>query len=234
MYISDANGNYNALQTFFSKRRGNLNTTVSYTWGKTLADASGDGDNPDSGIEYTNRKYFHGPTTYDRRHVFVVTYTYRLPLLRHENRFVRLPFGGWELSGITRAQSGPYLTPTASATGVTRRANYLGGDVNLPTDQRSPNNWLNKAAFAAPSTDQLGNAGVGTVLGPGLYLWDLSVRKEFHMGEARRLQFRADAFNMLNHANFRSLQITTTSANYATVTGAGPARNLQGGIRFDF
>jgi hypothetical protein len=235
MFISDANGNYNALQTFFSKRRGNFNTTVSYTWGKTLADASGDTDNPDSGIEYTNRKYFRGPTSYDRRHVFVVTYTYRLPLLRHRNRVVRLPFGGWELSGITRAQSGPYLTPTASATGVTRRANYVGGDVALSSDVRGPNNWFNKAAFAAPANDQLGNAGVGTIVGPGLYLWDLSVRKEFHISERRRLQFRADAFNLMNHANFRSLQTTvTTTSNYGTVTGSGPARNLQGGIRFDF
>jgi hypothetical protein len=235
MFISDANGNYNALQAFFSKRRGNFNTTVSHTWGKTLADASGDTDNPDSGIEYTNRKFFHGPTSYDRRHVFVVTYTYRLPLLRHTNALVRRPFGGWELSGITRAQSGPYLTPTASATGVTRRANYVGGDVALSSDVRGPNNWFNKAAFATPATDQLGNAGVGTIQGPGLYLWDISVRKEFHMGERPRLQFRADAYNLMNHANFRSLQTTvTTTSNYGTVTGSGPARNLQGGIRFDF
>jgi hypothetical protein len=234
MYISDANGNYNALQTFFSKRKGNLNTTVSYTWGKTLADASADGDNPDSGIEYTNRKLFYGPTTYDRRHVFVVTYTYRLPLLKRMNRYVRVPLGGWELSGITRAQSGPRLTPTASSTGVTRRADYVGGEVNLPSDQRGPNNYFNKAAFATPAIDQLGNAGVGVIQAPGLYVWDLSVRKGFRIGERRQLQFRADAFNLMNHANFRSLQTTVTSTNYATVTGSGPARNLQGGIRFDF
>jgi hypothetical protein len=107
--------------------------------------------------------------------------------------------------------------------------------VSLPSDQRNPNNWFNKAAFATPAVDQLGTAGVGTIEGPGLYLWDLSVRKEFHVGERRRMQFRADAFNMMNHANFRSLQTTvTTTSNYATVTGSGPARNLQGGIRFDF
>src|SRR5262249_12939703 len=180
-FPSDPNGNYNDLQPFFSKRRGNLNTTVSYTWGKTLADASGDTDNPDVGIEYTNRKFFHGPTSYDRRHIFVVTYTYRLPRLKNMNAFLRAPLGGWELSGITRAQSGPPLTPTASATGQTRRANYIGGDVNLPTDQRGPNNWFNKAAFAAPAADQLGNAGVGIIPGPGLYLWDVSVRKEFRV-----------------------------------------------------
>jgi len=235
MFLSDANGNYNALQTFFSKRRGNFNTTVSYTWGKTLADASGDTDNPDSGIEYTNRKFFHGPTSYDRRHIFVVTYTYRLPLLRHNTAFLRLPFGGWEISGITRAQSGPYLTPSGSATGVTRRADYIGGTVELPSDERSANHWFNTAAFATASTTALGNAGVGIIQGPGLYLWDLSVRKEFRVHEFGRIQFRADAFNLMNHVNFRSLQVTTSTANtFGTVTASGPARNLQGGIRFDF
>jgi hypothetical protein len=233
--MSNANGIYNPLQTTFSKRRGKLTPTVSYTWSKTLADASGNGDNPDSGIEYTNRHFFHGPTTYDRRHIFVVTYTYRLPVLRNSSRFLRMPLGGWELSGITRAQSGGYATPTASATGITRRADYIGGEVSLPSSERGANNWFNKAAFAAPSTTTLGNAGVGIIQGPGLYLWDISIRKEFRISEFKRIQFRADSFNLMNHANFRSLQVTQTTTNtFSTLTGSGPARNLQGGLRFDF
>jgi hypothetical protein len=235
-YMSDANGNYNSMQTFFSKRKGNLNATVSYTWSHALADASGDSDNPDSGIESTNRHFFYGPTTYDRRHIFVATYTYRLPQLRHMNRFLRAPIGGWELSGITRAQSGPYSTPVGSATGVTRRANYVGGTVELPSDQRTPNRWFNTAAFATAGNFELGNAGLGTIQAPGLYVWDVSLRKEFRFGDTRRrLQFRADGFNVMNHVNFRSLQVTTSSpTTIGSLTSAGPARNLQGGIRFDF
>src|ERR1043165_8025716 len=81
---------------------------------------------------------------------------------------------------------------------------------------------------------RLGNAGSGTILGPGLYLWDVSLRKEFRIRERYKLQFRADSFNVMNHVNFRSLQTTVTSTNFGTLTGSGPARNLQGGLRLDF
>jgi len=57
------------------------------------------------------------------------------------------------------------------------------------------------------------------------------------MGERHpvRIQFRADAFNLMNHANFRSLQTTTSNAtSFGALTGSGPARNLQGGLRLSF
>jgi hypothetical protein len=234
MYLSDANGNYNSLQAFVSKRKGNLNMTASYTWSHSLADASGDGDNPDSGLGYQNRHFFYGPTTFDRRHIFNVTYTYRLPLLRN-HRGVMGAFGGWEISGITRAQSGQHFTATGNVTTITRRADYIGGDVTLPTDQRNANHWFNTAAFQTAQVGALGTAGVGTIVGPGLYLWDLSMRKQFRITEGMRLQFRADAFNLMNHVNFRSLQLTTsTPATFGSLAGSGPARNLQGGLRLTF
>uniref|UniRef100_Q01QH6 TonB-dependent receptor n=1 Tax=Solibacter usitatus (strain Ellin6076) TaxID=234267 RepID=Q01QH6_SOLUE len=234
MYMSDSSGNYNSLQAFFSKRKGNLNMTTAYTWSHALADTSGDGDNQDSGLGYGNRHFYYGPTSYDRRHIFVQTYTYRIPLFRHSIAPLRYTLGGWEVSGITRAQSGPHLTPVGSSTGVTRRADYIGGDVALSSDERGPNHWFNTAVFKTPATSVLGNAGAGTIVAPGLYLWDVSVRKEFKVRERGRLQFRADSFNIMNHVNFRSLQVTTSSSNFGTLTGSGPARNIQGGLRLDF
>jgi len=56
----------------------------------------------------------------------------------------------------------------------------------------------------------------------------------FGESKMRRVQFRAQAFNIMNHANFRSLQITTTNSNFGTLTGAGPARNLQGELKVQF
>ena len=234
MYMSDSSGNYNSLQAFFSKRRGNLNMTTSYTWSHALADTSGDGDNPDSGLGYGNRHFYYGPTTYDRRQIFVQTYTYRIPLFRRSAPLLRSTLGGWEVSGITRAQSGQAYTAVGSSTGVTRRADYVGGDVALSTDERNANHWFNTAAFKTPGSTVLGTAGAGTIQGPGLYLWDVSLRKEFKVRERGKLQFRADSFNVMNHVNFRSLQVTTSSANYGTLTGSGPARNIQGGLRLDF
>ncbi len=236
-YLSDSNGNYNSLQAFFSKRRGDLSMTTAYTWSHALADASSDTDNGDGGLAATlNRHFFYGPTSYDRRHIFVQTYTYRIPLFRHNSyRVVRNSLGGWELSGITRAQSGQYYTPVGNVTGITRRADYIGGTVALATDQRNANHWFNTAAFVNEPVGALGTAGSGTILGPGLYLWDVSMRKEFRIKERARVQFRADAFNAMNHVNFRSLQVTTSTAStFGSLTGSGPARNLQGGLRVDF
>jgi hypothetical protein len=237
MYLTDANGNYNSLQTFFSKRRGDLILTTSFTWGKALAEASADGDNPDGGLGASlPRSFYYGPTSYDRRYIFVQTYTYRIPLFRHSSvQFLKKSLGGWELSGITRAQSGGYSTIQGNVTGVTRRADYIGGTVELPSDQRGPDHWFNTAAFAAEPASRLGTAGSNTVQGPGLYIWDVSVRKQFSIHERFKFQFRADSFNIMNHVNFRSLQTTvTTASSFGTLTGSGPARNLQGGIRLDF
>jgi hypothetical protein len=237
MFLSDANGNYNSLQAFFSKRRGDLVMTTAFTWSKALAEASGDTDNPDGGLGATlPRRFYYGPTSYDRRYIFVQTYTYRIPLFRHSPyKVLKGALGGWELSGITRAQSGGYNTIVGNVTGVTRRADYVGGDVTLPTDQRNANHWFNTSAFATEPVSRLGNAGSATVEGPGLYIWDVSVRKQFSIHERYKLQFRADSFNIMNHVNFRSLQVTTTTASsFGSLTGSGPARNLQGGLRLDF
>jgi hypothetical protein len=237
MYLSDANGNYNSLQAFFSKRRGDLIMTTSFTWSKALAEASGDSDNPDGGLGASlPRRFYYGPTSYDRRYIFVQTYTYRIPLFRHSSyKILKNSIGGWELSGITRAQSGGYNTVTGNVTGATRRADYIGGDINLPSDQRNANRWFNTAAFALEPADRLGNSGSNTIQGPGLYLWDVSLRKQFSIRERYKLQFRADSFNVMNHVNFRSLQTQVNGSNpFGSLTGSGPARNLQGGLRLDF
>ncbi|MCL4401376.1 MAG: carboxypeptidase regulatory-like domain-containing protein, partial [Acidobacteria bacterium] len=235
MFLSDANANYNSMQAFVSKRKGSSIFTASYTWSHTLADTSGDTDNQDSGIGYTNRHFFYGPPSFDRRHVLVVTYTYRMPSFGHRGGFLKGAFGGWEVSGVTRAQSGPHLTPTGSSTGVTRRADYLGLPVALPSDERTPNQWFNTAAFRAASSTALGNAGVGTIVGPGLYTWDVTLRKVFSIPDTSwKLRFEANAFNLMNHANFRSLSTSTSSQDYGSFTSAGPARQIQGGIKLTF
>jgi hypothetical protein len=232
MYMSDANSNYNSLQTYLTRRKGDLTTTVSYTWSHALADASGDGDNPDSGLGYQNRHYFYGSTTFDRRHILVVTYTYRIPVFRKRHGLLGGALGRWELSGITRAQSGSPVTPVGSSTGVTRRADYIGGDIAISGPD--PNHWFNTAAFKTAPTTALGTGSVGMIKGPGLYLWDLSVRKEFRVNERWRLRLEGNSFNLLNHPNFRSLNVTTSDAAFGTVSASGPARNIQFAGRLSF
>ena len=73
MRLSDATSNYHGMQLYAAKRKGDLLMTTSYTWSKVLTDASGFNDNPEDPF---NRKFNYGPATFDRRHVFALTYTY--------------------------------------------------------------------------------------------------------------------------------------------------------------
>ena len=229
--LSDSTSNYHALQLYSTKRTGNLTLTASYTFSKALADSSAEGDNPE---DYLDRHYSYGPTSFDRRHILVGTYTYNLPFARHWNRVGQWVAAGWQFSGMNRYQTGPYYTVSGNTSIGTRRADYVGGDVLLSEGQRSISNYLNKAAFASASNTRLGNSGVGNVSGPGLLLWDVSLRKEFSATERLKIRFQGDLFNLLNHANFRGLNTNLSNLAFGTITSAGPARNVQFGLKASF
>ncbi|HEV2688744.1 MAG TPA: carboxypeptidase regulatory-like domain-containing protein, partial [Bryobacteraceae bacterium] len=205
-----------------------------YTWSKDLTDASAYNSTGDA-IEGLDRHFNYGPASHDRRHIFVGTYTYRIPLLRDRRGIVGTAFGRWEISGITRFQSGALLTPTGSSfIPGTRRSSYIGGPVALPSDQRGPDLWFNTAAFTNAPPAALGNAGVGIIQAPGWENWDVSLRKNFRVREGWNLGFTADAFNVMNHVNFDDPNVSTSNSAFGTISTSQPARNIQFGLRFSF
>jgi Carboxypeptidase regulatory-like domain len=227
--LSDAEANYNGLQVYANKRRGDFMFTVGYTLSKVNTNASGFGDNP---VE-NDLAYNYGPATYDRRHIFVATYTYSMPFFRGRGGIVEAVLGGWDVSGITRIQSGPYLTPRGNTSTGERRADYVGGEVSLPGDERDETRWFNTAAFTAAPDTRFGNAEVGQIVGPGRHAWDLSFRKHFAIG-ATKLGVQADVFNLFNTLNLNAPNVVTTSADFGKINGAGPPRQVQLGIRLEF
>jgi hypothetical protein len=231
MRLSDSTSNYHGMQLFAAKRTGRYRATFSYTFSKVLTDASGFNDNPEDAF---NRDYNYGPATFDRRHIFAATYTYTLPTLAHANGFLRAVFGGYELSGITRLQSGAYFTVVGNTSTGSRRADYLGGEVLLPNGERSQGAWLNRAAFASAPDTRRGTAGVGTVEGPGSQVWDFSFRRRIGLTERLRLQLQADIFNAFNRTNFRDLEVNLANGGFGTLTAAGPPRTIQLGMKFTF
>jgi hypothetical protein len=231
MRLSDSTSNYHALQLFAAKRTGRFRTTMSYTWSKVLTDASGFNDNPEDAF---NRDYNYGPATFDRRHIFAATYTYTLPTLAGENGFLRAIFGGYELSGITRLQSGAYFTVVGNTSTGSRRADYLGGPVLLPNGERSQGAWINRAAFASAPDTRRGTAGVGTVEGPGSQVWDFSFRRRVALTERLKLQLQADIFNAFNRTNFRDMEVNLANAAFGTLTASSNPRTIQLGMKFTF
>jgi len=244
MYLSDSTANYNALQLYATKRKGDFMTTVSYTWSKTLADSSALGANPDN---WRDRRYNYGPADFDRRHVFATTYFYDSPLFRHRGGFVGTALGGWQLSGITRVQSGPPITilanfrlaesPLGNTTVNGRRANRVPGVSLAPI---APGQWFNPAAFANPSPTSPGTDGVGTFTGPYIFVTDLSLRKYFKLPrESMGLMFESDFFNVFNRANYSlgnqgNATLTLGSTNFGGFGSASNPRNVQFGLKFNF
>lgn len=228
-YLSDSTSNYHSLQVYLSKRAGNITFTAAYTWSKALGDASGEGDNSEN---YTNRHFNYGPLSYDRRHAFSGSFVWAMPLLRDQKAIVRQIAGGWQTSGVIRLQSGPYLTVNGNTPTGTRRADYLGGAVY--PDSQNINNWVNKSAFAASPTGRWGNAGINTVLGPGLQSYDISLAKNFPLTERVTMRFQGDFFNLFNIANFTGLNTTITSSAFGTIASAYPARNVQLALKLTF
>src|SRR6185503_19799816 len=119
---------------------------------------------------------------------------------------------GWEVSGISRYQSGAYFTVTGNTSIGTRRADYVGGPVLL--SDPGPNGWINPAAFAAAPATRRGNSGAGIVTGPNLQTWDFSMRKQFNVTERFNIRVQADMFNALNHGNFRGPATVVTTAGF--------------------
>jgi hypothetical protein len=107
---------------------------------------------------------------------------------------------GWRFSPILRVQSGAYLTVvTASDIALNgmgnQRLNQLMENVY---GDKTPRNYLNPAAFALPATGTVGNMGAGNILGPGMWQFDAALSRTFRIKENRRLEFRAEAFNLTN------------------------------------
>ena len=236
MGLSDASSSYHAAQFFLSKRRGDLNFTLNYTLGRSYDNGSGNFDNPADGPE--DIAYYWGPSDYDRRHIFVATWTYKLPFFRESRGFLGQALGGWEVSGIARYQTGAPLTISGPTSIGGRRADYKGGDpyaADLINSSTGAVQWLDKSAFASAPEGRRGNSERGQFRGPAYSVLDVSLRKQFSISEDVKLQVQADFFNVLNHVNWGNPNTDLSSASFGLITGiTGQPRNIQLGARVIF
>ncbi len=177
-----------------------------------------------------------GPAAFSLHHQFNASFTYQLPFgsgqrfASGSRGLVNQLIGGWQWNGIVTAQGGFPLTPQIgfnnSGTGdnnITDVPNWnpdFKGPVILGTGDR----WFNPNAFTLPTPGTFGNVSRGSLRGPGLVDLDTSFFKTFRMSERWTLQFRAEAFNILNFANYgypNSIVFAGNSSNYSYVDTAG-------------
>ncbi len=156
-----------------------------------------------------------GPSAFNLNQVLVANSLYMLPF--KGNKFIE----GWQISGLLTAESG---YPFTVNTGITQawtpnnkpmRPNYIGG-----CNWRVGNvhEWYNPACFAAPPVGYIGNLGRNNLVGPGLINQDFAIMKDTRIpkiSEQFDVQFRAEIFNIFNHANF---SLPSSASNF---TGGG-------------
>jgi len=226
------NSNYHALQATVEKRLSHgLTFGLAYTWSKVISRlGSGFGQGPQDSYNLAAER---GPSSFDRPHILVFNYVYELPFFQGMTGVGRL-LGGWELSGIVTLQSGFALNPglTSATQGLATRPDRLAGvSVDGP---KTVDQWFNVDAFTAPPFGRFGNAGIGTIRGPGTNNWDMGIFKNFRLTERAKLQFRAEMFNAWNHTNFNSVDTSVGSGGLGQVTSARIPRIMQLALKLIF
>src|SRR5439155_26920159 len=98
----------------------------------------------------------------------------------------------------------------------------------------SVGSWFNPSAFAQPAPYTFGNAGVGIIRGPGLIQVDMSLIRNFNVTKKLRTEVRAEIFNVLNRTNFGNPGTVFGSSTFGVISSAGPARQIQLGLRITF
>jgi len=100
----------------------------------------------------------------------------------------------------------------------------------LPIDAGA--GYFNPAAFAVPVAGLFGNAGRGTIPGPGIFSMNLQLARTVRLTERKNIEFNVSATNLLNHVNISGFGTVVNSLNYGLATGAGGMRTIQATIRF--
>ena len=229
-YFSEGDSSYHALQVDLNHRfSGGLSVRGVYTWSRTIDDgdslnATTSGGEPALASNPFDLGADKGLANFHVKNVGVVNASYALPF-RSGNLLVK----GWTVNSIVTLQGGfpftPQLSYNPSNTGDTRNPvrPYVNPAFTGPVILSNPNQWFNPNAFLAPpnSSGFFGNLGRDTLIGPGVATWDFSLLKDTPIRERARMQFRAEFFNILNHANFN-----TPNAVVFTPTGVSPTAGV--------
>ena len=251
LVMDGANGNYNSGSIKVTKRFSKgLNLISSYTFAKSIDDTSGirvqgyDTLYPqNSNCISTCEKAL---SAFDVRHRFVTSANYDLPIGRGrlvdvQNMFLNAIAGGWQIGGIWTVQTG---LPENINIGGTDRSNTAVGDdrpnatgISPYESNPTPSRWFNPAAFGEQPSGTWGSAGRNSVITPGIFALDFDAHKEFHMwyGEQHLLQFRVEAFNVLNHPVWSAPSGNFLSSGFGTITATAVAmRQIQVALKYTF
>jgi hypothetical protein len=231
---------------------------ANYMWSHAINDGSLGGGEADI-ISPQNpmcRSCEKASSAQDVRHFFAANSVYSFPFgagkkYLSQPGLARVMLGNWSLSGIATARSGLPVNVTLSRSAsnapygytVNPRPNLVPGVPLTPAGGSTPSQWINPAAFAIPANGTFGNAGRNIAEGPNFYQIDLSLSKQFPIGERASIEFRSEVFNTFNRAQYgQPSGNITVPAQFAVITstvnttpvGTGTPRQMQFMVRATF
>jgi hypothetical protein len=240
-FATIGNSSYNSLQVNLRHSSRRAQFLVGYTFSKSLDNASGYGEE----INPINSRLSRALSAFDITNNFVASYSYSLPLdkLGGPNKLTN----GWSLSGITRFSTGVPVTlieaDDNSLLGTSFSGpqplpvdtpDFAGGSVGITDPRTSPNHaYFNTSLFTSSAIGQEGNSPRRFFHGPGVNNWDVALLKDTQLTDRLGLQFRAEFFNVGNHAQFLTPS-GNLSSNFGVVTLAAAPRIGQLALKLTF
>jgi len=229
-FITAGASSYNSLQVNYRHTSGRLQTLIGYTFSRAFDDSSGYGEQ----INPVNHRLSRGLSAFDSTHNFVASYSYTLPI-------DKLPgpkplTNGWGISGITRFSTGLPVT-LVETDDHSLLGTGFGGPIVLPVDtpdqvgpvviedpRKTGGQYFVTSSFAPSAVGLEGNARRRFFHGPGINNFDFALLKDTRITERFDLQFRAEFFNLFNHAQFFTPGGILGSSSFGQVPGTLPGR----------
>ncbi len=236
--------NYNALEISLRHHSKSLEILAGYTYSKSI-------DNSSSLAEEVNPidpQLSRALSAFDLRHNFVLSYNYNLParMFGDENRWTE----GWSISGVTRLSTGLPVTfynnnDTSLLGSIPNGINNNGldtpdravGNLHINNNPRNGLPAFDTNLFSLPALGQFGTAARRFFSGPGMMNFDVAVHKSVRVTESKSLQFRVEAFNTFNHAQFfgaSAVDGNIGDATFGRIVNSMPPRLMQLAVRFSF
>ncbi len=238
------NSIFNALHVRLVRRFNHgISFNALYQFAKSIDDSSTLGGGVASVAQnWQDIEAERGLSSFDIRHQFTGSFVWTSPVGGPGNHMASDTFIGrllkdWQLSGSVTAQTGEPLTARVLGnTTQLAQTNGAGSEradaTGLPIDSGS--GFFNLDAFAIPPEGTYGNAGRNTITGPGLFSLNTAFARSFNLSERRRIEFRLQANNVLNHVNYTNLYTVVNAVNYGLPSAAGGMRTLTAVLRFRF
>src|SRR5260221_8210527 len=211
---------------------------INYVYAKSIDEGSalqyGSAGNQRQIQDPRNLAAERGRSNFDNGHTFSMNFSYQIPW--RGNAGVGRVLGGWQLAGSGRAATGRPFTPITSNfnlnLGSAVRPDRLAkGTVPGPT----PDRWFDVGAFSVVPNGsyRFGTSGRNILDGPGFIGINLSLYKNIVVREGQKLQFRWEAFNVFNHANFNAPDTAVNAPTGGTILSAGTTPTKQLGLRYE-